>query len=159
MKMNWQDGAKRSFVVYPAATYKVKINDWEDTVAKTGTPQIKFKAEILEPFELQGKPITEFCVVTENSLWKIANLVACVVDIKSLPTMEVGTPAFYAILNACRGATMYWRLTQRTHKGKQTNDVEEYKRDPEQELANVGEVELDDVPDFIKNSETVGDAI
>lgn len=136
--------------VYPEGTYKVTVDSYERTEAKTGTKQVRFRASILEPVEHQGRQIVEHCALTDKALWKIANLIhACGIDTAKLPVVETGSPAFDSVLKACIGKKAYWRLVVTKDKsGNDKNDVVNYKLDPDNA---VQEISIDeDAPDFAK---------
>jgi len=153
MKMNWEkEGAGGDFQVYPEGTYKVSINDYEPVTASTGTKQIRWKATIMEPKEYLGKPVTLHTALTDKSLWKIARLVkACGFDLKALGTQETGSPAFYKILDSCKRRTSFWHMAVvMDNKGKDKNEIDDFKTDPDQ-AADWSEEKIDDEPEFLKS--------
>ena len=127
MSFNWKKEADRKFTVYPEAIYKVGIVDWEYTVAKTGTKQVRVKAEIVEPEEYAGKTIVDHYALTENAQWKLARLVASIMDVETLPTMEANSKSFNRVLDSLKGQSVYWQVTQRVFNGIKRNDIIDYK--------------------------------
>ena len=151
IRMNWDKESQGSgdYQVYPDGTYKVSITGFEQVTASTGTPQIRWKATILEPQEYVGKPITMHTALTEKSLWKLARLVkACGLDVKALGQCEINTPAFLHVLDQCCRRSTYWHLIVTPNpKGQPRNEVDDFKVDQDQEAPSIVE---DDVPEFLK---------
>jgi len=151
VQCNFGKETSEGYQVYPASTYKVVINDWERSKARTGTPQIRWKAQIIEgPFK--GKPITEHTPLTEKALWKVANLIyGAGVDARKL-NLDTSSTAFDQILNACKGRKSYWLLSEDTdNNGKLRNNVDSYSQVEDQEIV---EFEMpDDAPDFVKGED------
>jgi len=150
--MDWEkEGAGGEFIVYPEGTYKVSISGYEPVTASTGTKQIRWKATILEPKEFVGKPITVHTAITDNSLWRIAKLVkGCGIDLKKLPKMEIGSTAFWKIIEACKRRTSYWHAAVVVdNKGKNKNEIDDFKADEEQESFDPTAI-IDDAPDWAK---------
>jgi hypothetical protein len=150
--MDWEKESQGGdYMVYPEGTYKVSITSYEQVTASTGTKQIRWRASILEPVDYINKPITIHTPLTEKSLWKIALLVkACGVDMKALGTMEVNTPAFLHVLDRVVRKTTYWHLTVTLdNKGKERNEVDDFKLDAEQEIETITVDE--DVPEFLRD--------
>jgi len=141
MQMDWKKEGKGSREVVPEGTYRVNITDWEECNAKTGTPQIRWYAEIFEPKTSKGVTLVDHTALTAQALWRLATLVsACGIDLSKLPKMEVGTPAFKQVLDACKGRVTYWRVIK--DEQYKNNKVEEYIRDAEQPvLEGLAEVE------------------
>ena len=104
--MNWQEEATASgdFEVYPEGGYILKMREWEKTEAKSGTPQIRFHFNIVEPVNYAGKTFVDHCALTEKALWRIAKLVdRCGIATADLSEMEVPGKAFSAVLDSCKG--------------------------------------------------------
>ena len=140
--------------IYPEGTYKVRIEDWERVTASTGTPQILWRTRILEPAKFEGKSIISYTALTDKALWKVAWLVsACGVNVDKLGKMSTESALFNRVLNACKERTTYWHLALDLDlKGKEKNQVDDYKRDGEQPEI---EVRLEgDEPDFLKDEES-----
>ena len=151
-KINWSEESKgEGFQVYPEGTYKVTIVGYEQVTAKTGTPQIRWKATILEPTELIGKNITLHTPLTTKSLWKIARLVkACGIDMASLGTMEIGSKAFLHVLDRCLRRTVYWHVSiGADNNGNQRNEIDDFRLDSEQEVIGLQKQE-EELPPFLK---------
>lgn len=150
MTMDWKEEAKGEFTLYPAATYKVKIKDWENTNAKTGTPQIRMKAIIMEPLEFEGKSIIEHLPLSDRALWRLAKFVgACGLDLNSLPKMEVGSASFNRTLDVCKDRVMYWKVYIDNYNGKESNKVDDYLMDSKQD--KIAPDLEDDLPSFLKS--------
>ena len=151
--IDWDKEGGTDFQVYLEGTYKVSIKDTEIVKASTGTLQVRWKATILEPAELNGKVITTHTPLTEKALWKIARLVkACGVDLKSLGKMEIGSAAFLKVLGTCEGRTTYWHLEiELDNKGRDRNNVDDFRNDIDQANDDpaMGDVD-EDVPEFLK---------
>lgn len=151
MNLNWEKESEGGeFTMYPEGTYKVIITGYEQVKASTGTNQIRWKAAIMEPVDYINKPVVTHTALTEKSLWKLARLVkACGIDMKSLGTMEVNTPAFLNVLDRVVRRTAYWHLAVTLdNKGKERNEVDDFKLDAEQEIETITNEE--DVPEFLK---------
>lgn len=126
--MDWKREGGR--MVFPTNTYLVIINKWERTESfKKKTPQIKWTAEIIEPEAHKGREITEYTVLTQAALWKIAKLVAaCGVDTSKLSTMDTSSPSFDSVLNACLNRKVGFYVVEKTgDDGSIFNDVSEYR--------------------------------
>ena len=149
MDMDWGKESQRS-VLYPEATYKVRIDTIEKLQASTGTWQYRWKARILEPRELEGKQITDHTALTEKSLWKLAWLVsACGVEVNKLPKMSVDSPLFHQVVKSCEGRTVYWHVTiGLNNRGEERNQIDDYKKDEEQSPFEF--VSNDELPEFLK---------
>ena len=63
--------------------------------------------------------------------------------------MEVGSSAFLQVLERCCRRTSYWHLVVAPdNKGRERNEVDDFKVDTEQEIETVNN--CDDIPDFLK---------
>jgi len=146
--MNWEKEGANEYIVYPEGTYKVSITGYEETTASTGTKQIRWKASIIEPREYAGKPITIHTALTDKSLWRTARLVkGCGFSLKELGAMEVGSAAFFRVLNNCVRRTSYWHLVVTLdNKQRERNEVDDFRVDENQVIAEA----IDDVPGFLK---------
>ena len=129
----------------PAGTYKVKITDWEDVNARTGTRQIRWRAVVIDG-DYTNKPVLDFCAVTENSKWKLATFLACHFNVKNL-VVDIDAPIFRNMLDKIKGRIMYWNIGQRTYEGRTSNQVNDYVAN--QDKLDIAPPELD-VPDFAK---------
>lgn len=134
MDIDWKKAANGTKEIYPEATYKVRITNWEDCTASTGTPQVRWFAEIVKPEEPHGgKTIVEHTPLTETSLFRIANFVqACGISLDNVDKMVVGSAAFKAILDSCKERTTYWKVTVNEEFGN--NKIDDYLLDEEQEI-------------------------
>jgi len=130
--IDWSKVASQSFPVYAAGTYRVRIEDWEETEAKnTKTPQVLWTSTIIEGPDTGG-PMRDYTPLTEKSLFRIANLVqACNVDLSNLSAMEVGSKSFAKVLDACKGCTTYWTVSY--DKDYNNNKVTNYSVDASQQ--------------------------
>ena len=150
LTMDWKAEASNEFTLYPAATYKVKIKDWENTNAKTGTPQIRWKAVIIEPLEFEGKSIVEHTALSDRALWRLAKFVgAAGIELDKLPKMEVGSASFNRTLDSLKDRTMFWKVYVDNYQGKESNKIDDYLLDPKQEL--ISPSLEDDLPEFLKD--------
>lgn len=149
-KIDWEKEAANEYITYPEGTYKVSISGYEETTASTGTKQIRWKASIMDPSEYIGKPITIHTALTDKSLWRIAKLVkGCGLSLKDLGAMEVGSAAFFRVLDRCVRRTTYWHLViTLDNKGRERNEVDDFRVDTEQGEDNAPTGE--DVPAFLK---------
>jgi hypothetical protein len=131
--MDWKKNTSQS-PLYPAGTYKVKIESFEHVVARTKTRQIRWKAKIVEPVEHAGRILVDHTALTDAALWKVANLIyACGIDTLKLSNMDINSKAFSDVCNGCVGRTTYWRNEQvLDNKGNQKNSIVEYRRDEDQ---------------------------
>jgi len=135
--------------IYPDGTYKVRINHFERVTASTGTPQIRWRANIVSPEEHAGRSIIIHTYLTDKSLWKIANLIfGCGVDVTKLK-VDTSSPVYDRICQACVGRLTYWRNVQSTTpSGDPKNEIVQFSRDETQDVITLtGE---EDVPDFLK---------
>ena len=139
-------------VVYPSATYKVRLDSYERKEASTGTPQIKWKAEIVEPAEHQGRYIVDFTALTEKSLWKVANCIQGFgVNTMNMGITDTNSSGFEEVLKACVGRTAFWRNEEGvSNQGNPRNNIVGYTADGlQEELVLDGSDES--VPDFAKD--------
>ena len=122
----------------PAGTYKVRIVSYEHGHSrKKGTPQITWKAEVIEPQEFEGKIIFERTMMVDTSLWKLANLLGnCGLDFPA--DVDTDSSFFSAICQASLGRVTYWNIAQKTlDTGTTVNEVKDYRSDEDQELLQV----------------------
>lgn len=153
--INWdKESQGGDLTVYPEGTYKVSITGYEQVTASTGTQQIRWRATILEPTDYINKPITTHTALTDKSLWKIARLVkACGIDMKALGTMEVNSPAFLKVLDRTLRRTTYWHLTVTLdNKGKERNEIDDFKLDSEQAVELAADNSIDETPEFLREA-------
>jgi len=144
--IDWKKETRQN-PIYPNGTYKVKLDSYERVTASTGTRQIRWRAEIVEPKEHTGRTIIEHTALTEKALWKVANLVyGFGIDTMKLGNMSTESSAFDEVCRACKGRTAYWRNEQGTDlKGNPKNEIVEFRRDEEQpEIAQI----TADAPDW-----------
>ena len=142
----------RNNPVYPEGTYHVRISEFKRVVASTGTHQIRWYANIIEPVEHAGRVIVEHTPLTDKALWKVANLInGCGIDTTKLEKMDTTGDLFDRVCHACVGRTAYWRNTAGTDQnGNPRNNIVEYKQDTNQDVIEF--TNSDDVPAFAKES-------
>jgi len=133
-KMNWEKETSGGNVVYPAGTYHVRVTGFERVTAKTGTEQIRWKAEIVAPEEHRGRSILEHTALTDAALWRTANFVkACSVDTSECPVMDTSGPGFDVILNNCKERKMFWHVQEEIgQNGNPRNKIVDYQPDPDE---------------------------
>lgn len=148
MNMDWGKEVPQGLEVYPEGTYKVRIQDYTRKTAGTGTLQLMWRARIIEPVEYEGKSIVDYTALTEKSLWKLAWLVsACGIAVEKLGKMTINSPAFNQVLDSCKDRTTYWHVkTGVTPNGKERNEIDDYKKDEDQEPV---EFKITDEPEFL----------
>ena len=56
------------------------------------------------------------------------------------------------MLQSCVGREMYWYLIVDNYQGKENNKVSEYKRLEEYDGMHGDEIELEDIPEFLKET-------
>jgi hypothetical protein len=154
---NWgkQNYEGSGYEVYPAGAYLVKTKKIEETVAKSsGNKQFKVQGEIVEPAEFAGKPITQFMVNLEHTVWKIQQFVyGCGVDVSKLPDMDIHGEAFKKVVMACEGRNSIWAVgVKKNDKGEDVNEIVKpfFQRVEGEDLV---EIDLDgdvDVPAWVK---------
>jgi len=120
-------------MVFPTGTYLVKIQSFERTTAKTGTQQIRWKAEIVEPKEHVGRIIVEHTALTEKAMWKVANLIgACGVTFQ--PNVDSDSGYFTGLCGATIGRKSYWRVEEAVdNKGNPCNEIVRFEIDTTQD--------------------------
>ena len=142
MEMDWNKETSGSYEVYPAGSYQLRCTDWERCEsAKKGTPQIRFKFEILSPEQYKGKPFTDHIALiaasekSKGTLWRLANLILALgIDTSEAPNMDTDSNIFDEILTACKERTTYVTIIETTYDGKQKNEVDQYNQDTNQAL-------------------------
>ena len=149
--VNWGDmNVSESAPVIAPGFYLSEVVDYEKTVAKTGTQQIKVKHRILEPGEAEGAPLFDFLALSEAAMWRVGAFVqACGLDLKSLPNMELGSEQFWRVVQLTKGRRVYLDVAQETNpkSGKPVNKVKGFTLVEDQEPLEY----VDNVPSFIKN--------
>lgn len=146
--MNWQKESSNN-PVYPNGTYKVVCQSLERVKASTGTPQIRWKAQITEPPEHAGRIIVDHTALTEKSMWRVAGIIRGFgVDTSNLDNMDTDGSAFEGVCHTCVGRSAYWRNEQgTTPTGSPKNNIVEYIQDQ-----NASQVQVmgEELPDFLK---------
>lgn len=136
--------------IVPSGTYKVKVSSYEHVTAKsTGTPQIRWKAEILEPAENVGVTLVEHTAMTDKAMWKVSNLIgAC--GLKFTPGIDTTSSYFDQLCQACIGRTTYWRNeVGKDNSGNDRNNINGFEIDKDQEVVEFKEEE-DATPASVK---------
>lgn len=149
-QVDWS-AAGSEFTIYPAGTYRVQITDIERTESsKKKTPQLKWSADIIDPKQYRGQPISQFTVLTEAAMWKTVSMIhGCGIDTSLLPNMDTESKQFTEVLRKCVGSKLFWVIGEYEYDGKQRNSLEDMVRDPAQDVREI-DVEADKTPDFLK---------
>jgi len=149
MRIDWEKEGDVEYRVYPEGTYRIKITGYEETTASTGTKQIRWRGVVIAPQDHVNGPVTTHTALTEKSLWRLARLVkACGISLKEAGSMEVGSPAFFRVLDACKGRTTYWQMSKGVdNKGRERNEIDDFVVDDECEGTISND---DDAPSFVK---------
>jgi hypothetical protein len=136
--------------VYPEGIYKVKIDKYEMKKASTGTEQVRWYGRIAEgPYK--GKTVLDHCALSDKALWKIGSFIHHAgFNLKKLPKLNTNSESFKRVLQSCVGREMYWYLIVDTYNGKDNNKTSDYKRLEQYEGMDGDEVELEDIPEFLK---------
>jgi hypothetical protein len=136
MKMDWKKETSDEMTVYPAGTYYARMSGYERVEAKTGTKQIRWKFEILEPDQYKSKTILEHTALTEAALWRTANLVrALSVDTSNCPSSDTDHHHFDVILETCKERKLFLHVKEEIgQNGSPRNSIVDYKRDESEEM-------------------------
>lgn len=131
--------------IVPTGTYKVRVLSQEHCQAKTGTPQIRWKSEILEPSEQAGTIIVDHTAMTDAAIWRVSNLIgAC--GIKFDSGIDTTSQYFDQLCQACIGRTTYWRNeVGKDQAGSDRNNIKAFETDKDQEVIEFAE-EADAAP-------------
>ena len=129
----------------PSGTYKVRLLSYEHCQAKTGTPQIRWKAEIIEPDDHAGQTIVDHTAMTDAAVWRVSNLIgAC--GLKFTPNIDTTSSYFDQLCEATKGRTAFWRNEVGKDKnGNDRNNIKGFEVDTDQEVVEFAEEE-DAVP-------------
>jgi hypothetical protein len=116
--------------VFPAGTYKVRIESFEFTKASTGTKQILWKARIEEPEAHEGRTLSTYTALTEAAIWKVSNLIgACGVNFEP-NAIDTDKADFVTLCNLTKGRTSYWLNADGTdNKGLPRNNIVKFEMD------------------------------
>jgi hypothetical protein len=143
MKSNLKDVEDKSFEVYDAGAYTVKITSIEDVQASTGNSQLRIKAEFADG-QYQDKKVTDHITLVESVAWKLKKFFISV-GLPSDIEIDTDTGAFRNILNKAIGKTCVWVVGQGPGQdGQIRNSILDYKEDP-----NAVDPEMD-APEFLK---------
>ena len=138
------DWGKEAGGLVEDGTYRVRINDYEEVKASTGTDQIRWHAEIIEGPHT-GRTLIDHTPLTQKSLWRLATLVqACGIDTSKLGKMVLKSNEFYKVLDLCKHRTTYWDVFTDTHNGKKSNKVQGYFHDANNDVLDPAEVDVGD---------------
>ncbi len=131
--------------IVPSGTYKVKLNSLEHVTASTGTPQIRWKAEIIDPADHAGTPIVDHTAMTDAAVWRVSNLIGGF-GLKFTPNVDTTSQYFEQLCQACIGRTAYWRNeVGKDNNGNDRNNIKNFEIDKDQEVVEFKEEE-DAVP-------------
>ena len=151
--VNWGDmNVGQSAPLVEPGFYQVEVVDYEKTTASTGTEQIKVKHRIVQNDNdsLNGSTLFDFLALSEAALWRIGAFVqGCGMDLKSLPSMELGSEQFWRVINLTKGRRLFLEVTQATNpkSGRQVNKIQSYLPAEDQDPLEY----IDNVPSFVKN--------
>ena len=142
-------------VVFPPGPYKVKIVSYELGKAKTGTPQIQWKAEVIEPEAHKGRMFSEYTALTEKAVWKVSNLIGgCGVTFDP-NAIDTDSASFTTLCNQCVGRTSYWLNAEgEDNKGNVRNNIVKFEADTEQEETSF---QVEDDSPFAPGTEAVSE--
>lgn len=141
-----------SFEPVPAGTYKVRVVNYEHGHSSVkGTPQIKWKAEIIEPEDFKGKFLWDRTIMVDSSVWRVANLLgACGLDFKE--GIDTDSDFFNQLCQASLGRTTFWLVDEKTlDSGTMVNEIKGYNNDRDQEMLEV--TPTDDTPGWIEEEQ------
>jgi hypothetical protein len=151
-KVSWGEmNVNESAPLIEAGFYQTEVIDYEKTVAKTGTEQIKVKHRIVEG-ESEGATIFDWLALSDAAMWRVGSfMLACGLDLKTLPDMDTNSEAFWRVINLSKGRRLYIEVAQETNpkSGNIVNKVKAYNSVEGQEPIEY----TDNVPSFIKNKQ------
>jgi len=127
-----------SFEPVAAGTYKVRVLNYEHGHSSVkGTPQMKWKAEIIEPEASKGKFLWDRTVMVDSSVWRVANLLgAC--GLVFPEGVDTDSDFFNQICQASLGRTTYWLVQEKVlDSGSVVNEIKSYQTDSDQETTEV----------------------
>jgi len=141
--------ANTSSPLYPEGTYKIVISKHERVTAGTGTPQIRWYGDIVEPEEHKGRTFVVHTPLTEKAMWKVATLIsACGLHVTE--KYDTGSAQFDNICNDCTGRTTYWyNKPELDNKQNMRNSISNFKLDTDQDVVDY--VVRDDTPESVKS--------
>jgi hypothetical protein len=122
----------------PAGKYRLLFKGFERTTAKrTGTPQLKCDLEVLENSEFEGLEKKEYFPLDNNSLWRLKQFIAAVMDVSKLKDKEVDveTMAFNKLLEAAIGRSVFIYYGLEDYEGLERNFSRKYQKVDIEELA------------------------
>jgi len=144
MDINWDvDTDKGS--TYDTGPFRVRIEAIEDTLAKSGNPQLRIKT-VFADGKYEGKKLTDHIVLIDNCTWKLKKFVQAMgVDITTVKSTILSTTSaeFRGLLNKFIGKTTVWVIGTKTWDGKLQNEIVDYQVDPQAEAAAKEEEWLD----------------
>ena len=131
--------------IVPSGTYKVRLNSLEHCTASTGTPQIRWKATIIEPEDHAGVPLVDHTAMTDAAVWRVSNLIGGF-GLNFTPNVDTTSAYFDQLCQACIGRTAYWRNEVGKDKnGNDRNNIKNFEVDKDQDVIEFAEEE-DAVP-------------
>ncbi len=156
MNVDWEkDVATKTSEIVPDGFYICKVKDWEYSKSKSkGTEQVMWTLEVAQG-DYAGNPIWDFHALLKQSMWRLGAFIkGCAVDTTGMngKKVEVPSPIFDAVLDACKGRLIGCNVTVEEYKGKKNNKIPEYTTVEKKEVKpNVHSA--DDVPEFLTTEE------
>lgn len=156
MAMFGKEDVRQGFTIFPAGTYKVKVKNFEFVTAGTGTPQLRWHAEITDDGvdgTHVGKTIVEHNALTDKAMFRLASFMDCLVELGNAK-IDTESQLFRQLLNKVKGMEMYWKVSVGVNKktGGECNNIDDYLAVEGQEKVSAEE-QMADVPEAIKNME------
>ena len=119
--------------VLPSGTYRVRLTSHEYVKASTGTPQIRWKAEVIDPDEHTGRTFVDHTALTEKAIWRVSNLIGAT-GLKFTPGIDTDSVYFKDLCHAAIGRTTMWvNAVEKDQKGNDRNNIKMYASDKDQE--------------------------
>jgi len=114
----------------PAGKYRMLVNGFEKSKAKTGTPQVRCDLEILDKSEFEGSEKREYFPLDENALWRIVQFIKVLTDTSELKDREVDVNSivFDDLLEGCIGKSLYICYGVEEFEGMEKNFSRRYLR-------------------------------
>jgi hypothetical protein len=119
--------------VLPGGSYNVKIVSHEKTTASTGTPQILWKAEVVDG-DHSGSAVSTYTALTDNAIWKVANLIGATGIGYKANALDTEASEFTQLCNLTVGRTSYWlNVEGQDNKGIPRNNIVKFEQDADQD--------------------------
>jgi len=114
--------------VVPAGKYRMLVNGFEKSKAKTGTPQIRCDLEILDKPEFEGCEKREYFPLDEKALWRIVQFIKVLTDTSKLKDREVDVNSivFDDLLEGCIGKSLNICYGVEDYEGMEKNFSRRY---------------------------------